>query len=112
MDHHARQEPAAPDKSRRKLLKLAALGGGVCLLAALPEARSAGATDVFLLTCMDFRLIDDIERYMAGRGLRDKYDHVILAGASVGAVTDKYRRGTRLSGSTWTSRSRSTVSTR
>lgn len=90
MGHHGRQEPVAPDKSRRKLLKLAALGGGIYLLAALPEARSAGATDVLLLSCMDFRLMDDIERYMAGRGLRDKYDHVILAGASLGAVTDKY----------------------
>jgi carbonic anhydrase len=90
MDRHARQEPVVLDRSRRKLLKLAALGGGVSLLAVLPEARSAGATDVLLLSCMDFRLMDDIERYMAGRGLRDKYDHVILAGASLGAVTDKF----------------------
>ena len=90
MNQHARHDPVVPEKSRRKFLKLAALGGGVSLLAALPEARSAGATDVFLLTCMDFRLMNDIERYMAGRGLRDKYDHVILAGASLGAVTDKF----------------------
>ncbi len=34
--------------------------------------------------------MDDIERYMSGRGLRDKYDHVVLAGASLGAITDKY----------------------
>jgi carbonic anhydrase len=27
---------------------------------------------------------------MFGRGLRDKYDHVVLAGASLGAITDKY----------------------
>jgi carbonic anhydrase len=27
---------------------------------------------------------------MAGRGLRDKYDHVVLAGASLGAITSKY----------------------
>ena len=39
---------------------------------------------------MDYRLMDDIERYMSGRGLRDKYDHIVLAGASLGAITDKY----------------------
>lgn len=79
--------------ARRKFLQLAALGGGVSLLAAtslLPQARAAGATDALLLSCMDFRLMDDIERYMSGRGLRDKYDHVVLAGASLGAITDKY----------------------
>jgi hypothetical protein len=39
---------------------------------------------------MDYRLVDDVERYMAGRKLRDRYDHVVLAGASLGAVTDRY----------------------
>ena len=33
--------------------------------------------------------MDDIERYMSGCGLRDKYDHVVLAGALLGAITDK-----------------------
>lgn len=85
--------PTALPDTRRKLLQIAALGGGISLLAAttgLPEARAAGGTDALLLTCMDFRLMDDIERYMTGRGLRDKYDHVVLAGASLGAITDKY----------------------
>jgi carbonic anhydrase len=90
MDQHAGHEPVVAEKSRRRFLQLAALGGGAGLLATLRDARSAGGTDVFLLSCMDFRLMDDIERYMAGRGLRDKYDHVILAGASLGAVTDKF----------------------
>ena len=82
---------AGPESSRRHFLRLAALGGGASLLAAvLPGTAHAAATDVFLLSCMDFRLMDEIERYMAGRGLRDKYDHVILAGASLGAITDKY----------------------
>jgi carbonic anhydrase len=79
--------------SRRKLLQVAALGAGVSLLsstALMREARAASATDALLLTCMDFRLMDDIERYMAERGLRDRYDHIVLAGASLGAITDKY----------------------
>jgi carbonic anhydrase len=87
------QEHDTPQKARRAFLQCAALGGGVSLLAAtalVPLARAAGATDALLLSCMDFRLMDDIERYMSGRGLRDKYDHVVLAGASLGAVTDKF----------------------
>jgi len=27
---------------------------------------------------------------MSGRGLRDKYDHIILAGAALGALTEKF----------------------
>jgi carbonic anhydrase len=78
---------------RRKFIQLAALGGGASLLAAssfLPQAHAAGKTEALLLSCMDFRLMDDIERYMTSRGLRDKYDHIILAGASLGAITDKF----------------------
>jgi carbonic anhydrase len=78
---------------RRKFLRLGVLGGGASLLAlALPAgiSRAATKTDALILSCMDFRLIHATERYMAGRGLRDKYDHVILAGAALGALTDKY----------------------
>jgi carbonic anhydrase len=87
------QESTVMENSRRKFLQLAALGGGVSLLTAtagLPEARAAGATDAILLSCMDFRLMDDVERYMSNRGLRGKYDHFVLAGASLGAINDKY----------------------
>lgn len=85
---------AVSGQSRRTLLQLAALGGGATLLAVgnlLPEAKAAGATDALLLSCMDFRLMDEIDRYMTEkRGLRDKYDHIVLAGASLGAITDKF----------------------
>ena len=92
MSQRSEHEPEVMKKNRRKFLQLATLGGGVSLLSAaswLPEARAATTTDALLLSCMDFRLVDDIERYMSGRGLRDKYDHVVLAGASLGAITDK-----------------------
>jgi carbonic anhydrase len=59
-------------------------------MAALAKETLSGHTDSLLLSCMDYRLLDETERYMANRGLRDKYDHVILAGASLGAITDKY----------------------
>lgn len=79
--------------SRRRFLRTALLGSGAALLTtALPLdwAIAGGKTEALLLSCMDYRLMDDIERYMAGRGLRDKYDHTILAGASLGALTDAY----------------------
>lgn len=87
------QDKVVIENGRRKFLQLAALGGGASLLTAvplIPEARADGTTDALLLSCMDFRLMDDIERYMSGRKLRDKYDHIVLAGASLGAITDKY----------------------
>ena len=74
-------------------LRVALLGGWAGLLAAVlsvSRARTVDETEALLLSCMDFRFIDKTERYMAGRGLRDKYDHLILAGASLGALTEKY----------------------
>jgi hypothetical protein len=91
--HHESCDAVVFENGRRRFLQIAALGGGASLLAAtspIPEARAAGETDALLLSCMDFRLMDDIERYMSGRKLRDKYDHIVLAGASLGAITDKY----------------------
>jgi carbonic anhydrase len=77
--------------SRRKFIQLASLGGAATLLMATrPPVAEAATTDALLLSCMDYRLMDDIEKYMSGRGLRDKYDHIVLAGASLGAVTPKY----------------------
>lgn len=83
--------PDLPPRRRfmRQFTQLAALAGGVSLLAATP-AKAAGKTEAVLLSCMDFRLMDEIDRYMSGRGLRDNYDHLILAGASLGVLADKY----------------------
>ena len=78
----------SPTLARRSLLKL----GGAAALAGLHvlPARAAGETEAVLLSCMDFRLMDEIARYMDGRGLGDRYDHLIIAGASLGALTDRY----------------------
>ena len=76
-------------QTRRKFIQIASLGGVATLLLGV-RSEAAATTDALLLSCMDYRLMDDIERYMSGRGLRDKYDHVILAGASLGAITPKY----------------------
>lgn len=40
--------------------------------------------DIMLLTCMDFRFLDRITRFMDSKGWRDNYDHFVLAGASLG----------------------------
>lgn len=79
--------------SRRQFLKGAIVGGGGAILMSTlypTGALADGHTDVLLLSCMDYRVVDETERYMTRRGLRNKYDHLILAGAALGAVTDKY----------------------
>jgi len=83
---------ATPALSRRSAFGLIALGAGVSLLSTLAPgvARARGHTEILLLTCMDYRLTDDTIAYMEGRRLHDKYDHVVLAGASLGALTDKF----------------------
>jgi carbonic anhydrase len=73
---------------RRTILRIGAIGGGLALVALARPA--AGATEAMLLSCMDYRLLHEIDRYMLGRGLRNKYDQVILAGASLATLTDKY----------------------
>jgi len=78
---------------RRTFLRLGVLGGGASLLVLappVPMSRASGTTDALLLSCIDFRLVHATERYMTGRGLQDKYDHFILAGAALGALGDKY----------------------
>jgi carbonic anhydrase len=93
MHHNCKSHCIDQFESRRKFLQLAALGGGVSLLAAtawVPDALASGKTEALVLSCMDYRLIDDVESFMAGRGMRGKYDHVVLAGASLGAVTEKF----------------------
>lgn len=42
--------------------------------------------EALLLSCMDFRFFGVIAEYMDCAGLKGKYDHVILAGAALGAV--------------------------
>lgn len=77
--------------SRRGFLKLATLGAGVTLMAPMMMSRpaQAGGVDTLLLTCMDYRLMARVAEYMEGRSLKEKYDHIVLAGASLGALNDK-----------------------
>jgi carbonic anhydrase len=91
MHEHSCCNLTTPPTTRRRFLTLASLGGGVTLLGLAPRiAKAAGNVDSVVLSCMDYRLMDDVGVYLDGRGLKDNYDHLILAGASLGAVTSKY----------------------
>jgi carbonic anhydrase len=50
----------------------------------------AGHTDALLLTCMDYRLIGNVTDYMQHHSMKEKYDQVILAGASLGVNNTTY----------------------
>jgi len=78
------------DLSRRGFVKLT-LGASAALWWSFQSKalHAAGNTEALLLSCMDYRLVDDVVRYMDSRGLTNKYDHVILAGASLGVLQDK-----------------------
>ena len=88
-DRHA---PACFHTTRRNLLRAGAAASLAAAAGLAPSAaRAGGKVEALLLSCMDFRLMDDVERFMSGRlALRNNYDHVVLAGASLGAVTDRY----------------------
>ena len=84
-------EPDVPVTERRRFLKLASLGAGVALFATFrPGALFAKEAEALLLSCMDFRLMAHVARYMASRKMVGAYDHVIVAGASLGVLTDRY----------------------
>jgi hypothetical protein len=44
----------------------------------------------FLITCMDFRLIDDITHFMDKKGYNNNYDQFILEGSSLGLTQTKF----------------------
>lgn len=84
--------------SRRDFVRIALLGGGAAVFGCTTTGvarsgdagRHASATDALLLSCMDYRLTEATERFMASKRLRKKYDHVVLAGAALGALTPRY----------------------
>jgi carbonic anhydrase len=46
--------------------------------------------NVLLLSCMDARLIDELAAFMSNDNLTNRYDHVVLAGASLGVLQDVF----------------------
>ena len=76
---------------RRAFNHLAALAGGALLSAVDPLAAYAGGNaKVVMLSCRDYRLVDDLVAAMSEMGLQDNYNPVVLAVASLGVVNDKF----------------------
>ncbi len=48
------------------------------------------SAEALLLNCMDYRLVDNVQRFMKSRGLYDRYDQVTIAGAAIGVLTDQH----------------------
>jgi carbonic anhydrase len=72
---------------RRALGKLMA---GAVGAAALPGAAKAASVTALGITCIDYRLIDDEVQFFNRHKLKNDYDEVALAGASLAAVSDKF----------------------
>jgi carbonic anhydrase len=88
MEHAACSCHAVPAIGRRGFITMASAAAGVALL---PDfARAAEGTDALLLSCIDYRLTGKVSDYMTAQGMAGKYDHVILAGAALGAVTHQF----------------------
>ena len=50
----------------------------------------AGTAQALLLTCIDYRFVEPTAAFMRRKGLDGRYDQAILAGASLGVVSDKF----------------------
>jgi hypothetical protein len=70
---------------RRHVLALGAAG-----FALVPVPAFAGHADALVLTCIDYRLVDDAVKFFDAKHLTNDYDQVSLAGASLAAVSDKF----------------------
>lgn len=51
-----------------------------------PTCHEPPNGNVLLLTCMDLRLLDNVVAFMDHENLTNRYDHVVFAGASLGAL--------------------------
>lgn len=75
---------------RRRFMGLAGGTGLALLLGGFPRIVQGASAKALMLSCMDYRLIDDTVRFMDSQGLQNNYDHVVLAGASLGVMSDKF----------------------
>lgn len=71
--------------SRRSILRWT--GGLASAISLAPGYSFAkGTADAVVLGCMDYRLVDDSASYFTKRGMANKYDQLVLAGGSIGAL--------------------------
>ena len=91
--------PSRRSFSRRRFLELAGTAGTAAVIATglslgltrTPSLFAAGGeVEALVLSCMDFRLVNEVGFLLNEHGLVNRYDQVILAGATLGVATDKY----------------------
>lgn len=78
---------------RRQFLKIATLGSGLALFHSMApgSAKASGSIEAVVLTCMDYRLVDKTVAYLDSlEHMQGEYDHIVLAGGSLGVVIDKW----------------------
>ena len=81
---------------RRRVLELAGAATlvttelNLSIMKAPSLFAAGGAVEALVLTCMDYRLMNETAFLLNERSLVNKYDQVILAGATLGVATDKY----------------------
>lgn len=87
----AAPQPETFTIGRRSFMRVVGLGAGAAIVVGLGTGPAfAGTATALMLSCMDYRLTDALVGYMNGRGLDKDYDHVILAGAAIGATNDAF----------------------
>jgi hypothetical protein len=74
--------------TRRHFGTLALVAGGLSFLP--KSARAAGHADALVVTCIDYRLVDDAVRFFDGLHMTNKYDQVSLAGAALAGVSPMF----------------------
>jgi hypothetical protein len=78
-----------PAMGRRNFVKLLSLGAGASIVSVASPLRANGKAKALMLSCMDYRLTDELVSFMDRDGMHDEYDHVVLAGASLGVVAEE-----------------------
>lgn len=88
---HAYGAPRAAPLDRRRFVQLTGVAGAGLLAGWLPRiAFGASGAEALVLTCIDYRFIDPTAAFLRDQGMDGKYDQVILAGASLGVIAEKF----------------------
>lgn len=76
-----------PHLSRRGVI---GLGMGAALAATFPAVAASGSYEAMLVNCIDPRFTTFSQAYMAGKGMKDKFSHFVIAGGPIGIVSPKF----------------------
>ena len=76
-----------PALSRRGVLGFSLAGAA---MAAFPALAAGGSYEAMLVNCIDPRFTTSSQAYMAGRDLKDKFSHFVIAGGPIGIASLKF----------------------